>query len=731
MMMTMCGRSSNRVSAMSGILHQVQGRKKLMDSHFSSELRLSLEGLNCANCSARIEEQVSGLPGVSGAAIDLVGGRMKVSLSERGDSDELLSRIRAVVDSIEPGVVVSEESVSRSSPVFPRKDVFRLSSAAVLWILAIFLPGDGAWRTVLYVSAYLVAGINVLRSVFLNFRKGIVFDEFFLMAAATFGAFAIGEFAEAVAVMLFYESGELVQSIAVDRSRRSILSLMDIRPDSATLLENGTERRVKAMDVKMGQTVLIRPGERVPLDGIISAGTSSLDTSSLTGESVPRDAAEGDEVLAGSVNMGGTLSVEVSRPFGESTLSKGLRLIEEARERKAPTERFITSFAKWYTPVVVILAALLAVIPPLAGLGAFRDWGYRALVFLVVSCPCALVISVPLALFGGIGAASRRGLLLKGGSVLETMARTKAVLFDKTGTLTQGKFRVTGIFPAGRFSREELLAIAGAAERGSNHPIAMAVASEAGAFDGPVEAVKELPGLGVRLLREGEDILAGNARLLERNGVNVDKGAEGKPGAVVHIARNGTYAGHIVVEDTLRHGSSQTVRRLRGLGVSTIGMLSGDRPENAAQAAEILGLDIWEGGLMPSEKLDHFQKIRANAGGVTLFIGDGMNDAPLLAAADVGLAMGGLGADVAIEAADGVILSDDPLGVADGIEIARRTRSIVWQNIAFALGVKGLVLALGAFGMATMWEAVFADVGVAVLATLNAARILKTGTSGH
>ncbi|NLO57975.1 MAG: heavy metal translocating P-type ATPase, partial [Synergistaceae bacterium] len=408
-----------------------------MGSHSSSELRLSLEGLNCAGCSARIEEQVSGLPGVSGAVIDLVGGRMKVSLSERGDSDELLSRIRAVVDSIEPGVVVSEESVSSSSPVFPKKDVFRLSAAAVLWLSAIFLPGDGAWRTVLYVSAYLTAGMNVLRSVFLNFRKGIVFDEFFLMAAATFGAFAIGEFAEAVAVMLFYESGELVQSMAVERSRRSILSLMDIRPDSATLLENGKEQRVKAMDVRVGQTVLIRPGERVPLDGVVSAGTSSLDTSSLTGESVPRDAGEGDEVLAGSVNLGGTLRVEVLRPFGESTLSKGLRLIEEARERKAPTERFITSFAKWYTPAVVVLAALLALIPPLAGLGAFRDWGYRALVFLVVSCPCALVISVPLALFGGIGAASRRGLLLKGGSVLETMARTKAVLFDKTGTLTQ------------------------------------------------------------------------------------------------------------------------------------------------------------------------------------------------------------------------------------------------------------------------------------------------------
>jgi Cd2+/Zn2+-exporting ATPase len=716
---------------MSGILHRVRGRKKLMGSHSSSELRLSLEGLNCAGCSARIEEQVSGLPGVSGAVIDLVGGRMKVSLSERGDSDELLSRIRAVVDSIEPGVVVSEESVSSSSPVFPKKDVFRLSAAAVLWLSAIFLPGDGAWRTLLYVSAYLTAGMNVLRSVFLNFRKGIVFDEFFLMAAATFGAFAIGEFAEAVAVMLFYESGELVQSMAVERSRRSILSLMDIRPDSATLLENGKEQRVKAMDVRVGQTVLIRPGERVPLDGVVSAGTSSLDTSSLTGESVPRDAGEGDEVLAGSVNMGGTLSVEVSRPFGESTLSKGLRLIEEARERKAPTERFITSFAKWYTPVVVILAALLAVIPPLAGLGAFRDWGYRALVFLVVSCPCALVISVPLALFGGIGAASRRGLLLKGGSVLETMARTKAVLFDKTGTLTQGKFRVTGIYPSGNFSREELLSIAGAAERGSNHPIAMAVASEAGASDGAAGAVEELPGLGVRLIREEEEILAGNARLLERNGVHVYTGAEGKPGAVVHVARDRMYAGHIVVEDTLRREASRAVRRLRSLGVSTIGMLSGDRPGNAAQAAETLGLDVWEGGLMPSEKLDHFQKIRANAGGVTLFIGDGMNDAPLLAAADAGLAMGGLGADAAIEAADGVILSDDPMGVADGIEIARRTRSIVWQNIAFALGTKGLVLALGAFGMATMWEAVFADVGVALLATLNAARILKTGASGH
>lgn len=692
-----------------------------------NELRLSLEGLNCAQCSARIEDSVRLLPGVSSAAVDLVAGRLRVVLAREGEGDEILSRIRGIVSSIEPGVSVAEEGAASQETSFPKTAMLRLGAGLLLWLAAMFAELPEGVRTILYVAAYLAAGVNVLRTVAGNLRQGRIFDEFFLMTLATGGAFAIGEFSEAVAVMLFYESGELVQDMAVAKSRRSILSLMDIRPDSAVLLEDGVERRVRAEEVGVGRIVLVKPGERIPLDGSVLSGMSSLDTSSLTGESVPRDVASGDDVLAGSVNLGGTLTVVVTRLFGESTLSKGLRLIEEARERKAPTERFITAFAKRYTPGVVAAAALLAVVPPLMGMGAFRDWGYRALVFLVVSCPCALVISVPLALFGGIGAASRRGVLLKGGNVLETLAKVRTVLFDKTGTLTRGAFRVTGVFPAGGTGSEELLSLAATAERGSNHPVARAVVAEAGEPPRAPEAIEEIPGLGVRLLRSGREILAGNARLLADAGIVCAPEAEARPGAVVHVADGGRYAGYIVVEDVLREQSKRAVERLRSLGVSTVGMLSGDRPENAARIAKELGLDLWEGDLLPSDKLERFQRIRERTGGTTLFVGDGMNDAPLLAAADAGMAMGGLGADAAIEAADGVILNDDPLGAADAIEIARRTRRIVWQNIVFALGIKGLVLLMGAFGMASMWEAVFADVGVALLATLNAARVLHFG----
>ncbi|GAB1486134.1 hypothetical protein MASR2M79_11810 [Aminivibrio sp.] len=524
----------------------------------------------------------------------------------------------------------------------------RLTAGLGLWLGAIFLPLDGRTRLLLFLAAYFTAGINVLRSVAGNLRRGEIFDEFFLMAIATGGAFAIGDYSEAVAVMLFYETGEMIQHLAVERSKSSILSLIDIRPDEATVIEGGGERTVRAADVDVGQLLLVKPGERIPLDGEVAEGRSSLDTSSLTGESIPQDVAAGDDVLAGSVNLGGSLTLLVTKPYGDSTLSKGLRLIEEARERKAPTERFITSFAKKYTPSVVGAAALLAIIPPLMNMGPFREWGYRALVFLVVACPCALVISVPLALFGGIGAASRRGVLVKGGNVLEALAKVKGVLFDKTGTLTKGIFHVAGIYPAEGFEKDELLRLAASAERGSNHPIARAIVAEAGETDDSLEPVDELPGLGVRQIRDGKVLLAGNSALLSREGIAVDEGAEEMPGAVVYVAWDGRYAGYILVEDTVKEESKEAVVRLRKLGVTTIGMLSGDRPENAGKVAEGLGLDIWEAGLMPADKLEHFERIRKEVGAPTLFVGDGMNDAPLLAAADVGMAMGGLGSDAAI-----------------------------------------------------------------------------------
>ncbi len=691
----------------------------------STVLRLSLAGLNCAQCSAKIERSVSELPGVSSAAIDLVTGGMKIALDGDDRAPEIIADVRQIVEAIEPGVSVHEQRPEKSSMNLPWGDIIRLTAGAALWLGAIFLPIGETARLSLYIAAYLTAGINVIRAVFRNLRRGSIFDEFFLMTIATAGAFAIGDFSEAVAVMLFYESGELVQDLAVERSRRSILSIMDIRPDRANVLEDGAVRTVPAGEVLPGQIILIRPGEQVPLDGEVLEGSSSLNTASLTGESVPSDAGPGSEVLAGSVNLGGALTVRVTRPYGETTLSKGLRLIEEARESKAPTERFITAFARWYTPAVVVLAALIATLPPLAGLGDLRTWGYRALVFLVVSCPCALVISIPLAVFGGIGAASKKGILIKGGDALETLAGVKAVLFDKTGTLTRGVFKVTELHPSPSFTEEELLEVAAAAERGSNHPIAKAVAKAAKNGGGEDGLIEELPGLGVRLERDGTVILAGNSKLLEQTGVAVAEGWRDRPGAVVHVARNGEYAGFIVVEDTPREQAASTIERLRALGVGMVGMLSGDRPENAEKLGRELSLDVWEGGLMPADKLDHFKKIREKVGGTTIFVGDGMNDAPLLAAADAGFAMGGLGADAAIGAADVVLLNDDPGGASDSIAIARRTKTIMHQNIAFALGVKGLVLIMGAFGVATMWEAVFADVGVALLATLNAARILR------
>lgn len=687
-----------------------------------ASLRLSLEGLNCASCAAKIEAGVRKLPGVADASLDILDGSLVIRLADGAKGDGLAVVVQSLVSSIEPGVVVRDRRESAVAGfVFPKRDALRLAAAGLLLAAALLLPVGSGLQTALFVAAYLTAGVHVLRTVAVNLARGRVFDEFFLMTIATLGAFAVGEYAEAVAVMLFYEAGELVQDMAVARSRRAILSLSDIRPDGATVLEGGVGVPRRAEDVPVGSLLLVKPGEGIPLDGVVTEGATALDTASLTGESIPRDVRPGDEVLAGSVNLSGTVVVRTASLFGESTLSKALRLMEESREKKAPTERFITSFARWYTPAVVAAAVLLAILPPLAGFGTVRQWGYRALVFLVVSCPCALVISVPLAVFGGIGAASKRGVFLKGGGVLENLWRTKGVLFDKTGTLTKGVFDVTEVVPHGAFTSDELLRAAAAAESGSNHPIARAVAAAGGGATEPVP-VEETAGMGVRAVVDGQIVLAGNARLLGDAGIAV--APVEASGAPVHVAVGGRYAGYLVVSDTLRTEAARAVQSLRALGVTTIGMLSGDRAGNAEAVASSLALDVWEGDLLPGDKLRSFERERGRIGGVTVFVGDGLNDAPLLAAADVGLAMGGLGADAAVEAADGVLLGDDPSSVADVVAIARRTRAIVWQNIGFALGVKGAVLLLGAWGMATMWEAVFADVGVALLATLNSSRVL-------
>ena len=689
------------------------------------EIRFSMEGLTCTQCSYRIEKEVGRLPGVSAAAVDLVSGILKISLGGDTDADALLASVKDLVSSIEPGVEVSLERKVSAGLSLPLSHVTALAAGAILWAAAMFLPLSGGMAPGLFLASYFLSGFRVLRTVAENISSGRrIFDEYLLMAAATAGAIALGEFSEAVAVMLFYEAGEAIQSLAVQRSRKSILSLLDIRPDSATLLENGKERRIRAEEGIPGQILLVKPGEKIPLDGVVREGNSSLDASSLTGESAPRDVFQGEEVLAGSVNLTGTLQVTISRPYGESALSRGLRLIEEGRARKAPAERFIAAFAKRYTPAVVLAAGILAILPPVAGMGTYREWGYRALVFLVASCPCALVISIPLAVFGGVGAASRRGVLIKGGNVLEALANVRTVLFDKTGTLTMGRPVVTSVVPAGDMDAQSLLQLAASVETGSNHPVARAVAEAVGEIPVPPGNVEEIPGKGVRLERDGEELIVGNEAMMQEYGVQGMPPEKNLSGSMVHVGLGGMYQGFIVVEDVLRKEAAMAVENLRELGVATVGILSGDRPENVRRAAEGLRLDFWQGGLLPHEKMEHFQRIRGRAGETILFVGDGMNDAPLLASADVGIAMGGLGADAAIEAADGVILDDDLRGAAAGIEIARRTRAIVRQNICFALGVKALVLLLGAFGMASMWEAVFADVGVALAATANAARIL-------
>lgn len=589
-----------------------------------------------------------------------------------------------------------------------------------------------------YGLSYILIGGEVVIKAIRNIFRGRIFDEYFLMTLATLGAFVIEEYPEAVAVMLFYRIGEFFQDIAVKRSRRSIQSLLDIRPDYANLQRAEGMIQVKPEEVTIGEVIIIKPGERVPLDGKIISGHSMMDTSALTGESVPRSVKPGDGILSGFINTSGVLSVEVTKEFAESTVTKILDLVENAAHKKAPTENLITKFARYYTPIVVGVAVILAVIPPLLISGAlFSDWLYRALVFLVVSCPCALVISIPLGFFGGIGAASRKGILVKGGNYLEALNNVDSIVFDKTGTLTKGVFKVSRLVPANGFTEEQLLEAAAFAEVYSTHPIAKSIL-EAYSLEAnskviskkQIDSYEEIAGLGVKVVAEGKTIYAGNRKLMQKAGIALNKQEVNRSealGTVVHVSRDDKYSGYLIISDEIKDDTVSAIAGLRQMGISKLVMLTGDDKDIASHVAEKIQLDEFFAELLPHEKVTKLEEIYTTKGqGTLIFVGDGINDAPVLARADVGVAMGGLGSDAAIEAADVVLITDEPSKIVTAIRIAKRTRSIVWQNIIIALVVKGIVLVLGAGGIATLWAAVFADVGVALIAILNALRVLNT-----
>ena len=603
-----------------------------------------------------------------------------------------------------------------------KKTLCRILAAALLTLAAALLPAEGLWKALAFVVPYLVIGWDVLWSAVRNIAHGQVFDEKFLMAIATLGAFAIGEYPEAAAVMLFYQIGEFFQSVAVGRSRRSIAALMDIRPDCATVLRDGEERQVDPEEVAVGETILVRPGEKIPLDGTVLEGSSSVNTAALTGESLPVDKTVGDGVVSGCINLTGLLKIRTGSAYAESTVARILELVENSAEKKSRIENFITRFARWYTPLVVVSAVLLALIPPLFFHGVWSDWIRRALIFLVVSCPCALVVSVPLSFFGGLGGASRDGILIKGANYMEMLDRVDTVVFDKTGTLTQGRFAVDAIHPA-EISAEELLDIAAAAESYSSHPVAESVvrAHEGDIDRSRIGEVKELAGMGIRAQVDGRSFYVGNGKLMEQVGAAWHECH--LPGTVIHIAEEGRYMGHIVISDQLKPDAAEAIRRLKERGVTETVMLTGDAEKVALAVAGQLGVDRVYAGLLPGQKVEQVEKLLAEGRRVA-FVGDGINDAPVLSRADVGIAMGAMGSDAAIESADIVLMDDKPSRLPLAKKIARRTMRIVHENIVFALAVKFGILFLSAAGLTNMWWAVFGDVGVLILAILNAMRCL-------
>lgn len=742
------------------------------------EIRLILNGLDCANCANKIETKVNKINGVKEATVNFSTTLLIAEIKEESLKGEIINEIKSIVKKLEPDVKVEEKlnntviknttseckdsccstsfengevkkctektkinknethnhthsnglSENNAGVIEYIKENIMLIIGTLIYLVALAYNGNNnSVSIILFIASYLVIGGEVILTALKNITNGEIFDENFLMSIATIGAFFIGEYPEAVAVMLFYQIGEVFQGYAVNKSRKSISSLMNIRADYANVLRSNNEVKVSPEYVSLNEVILIKPGERVPLDGVVLSGESFLDTSALTGESVPREIKAGDEILSGEINNSGVLKVRVTKEYGESTVARILELVENASNKKAPTEKFITKFSKIYTPIVVLVAVLVAIIPPIFIKGAvFSEWLYKALSLLVVSCPCALVVSIPLGFFSGIGAASKKGILVKGGNYLEALKESEIIVFDKTGTLTKGVFKVTSI-NAKNISKDELLEITALGEANSNHPIAVSIAEAYGKKinKNEIESYKEVAGHGVEAIIRGKNVLLGNSKLMIKNNIFYDK--VNTIGTIVHIAINSEYKGNIIISDEIKENVKEAIVELKNAGIKKTVMLTGDSKEVAEKVANDIGIDEVYSELLPSDKVNKLEEVlnKKVGNGKVLFVGDGINDAPVLARADIGIAMGGVGSDAAIEAADVVLMKDKIESISDAIRISRKTNKILWQNIIFSLFIKVAVMILVVAGLTNMWAAVFADVGVTLLAVLNSMRIIR------